>query len=290
MKIISGSSNNSLSQRVAKNLGLKLLDTTISRFSDGELKVQVNDNIGDEVAIIQSTSSPVNDHLMELLLLADTAKRAGSKRIVAIVPYFGYSRQDRCTYKYGPISASLVIRMLEASGITEVITFDLHSQQLEGAFNIPVTNLSTESIFFPVLEHMKNIIIVSPDIGGIPRARNYSALMGVDLAIINKSRDQNNQCTMNGIIGEVRGKNCIIVDDIIDGASTICLATELLLASGAVSATAIVTHGVLSGSAVEKINNSKLSHLYISDTIDNKSKLKSSKITALPVHELIRLK
>lgn len=290
MKIISGSSNRKLAEKIAKNLGLKLLDTKISRFGDSELKVQVNDNIGDEVAIIQSTNAPVNDHLMELLLLADTVKRSGSRRIVAIVPYFGYSRQDRCTYKYGPISASLVIRMLEASGITEVITFDLHSQQLEGMFNIPVTNLSTESIFFPVLEHMKNIIIVSPDIGGISRARNYSSLMGADLAIINKSRDQNNQCAMSEIIGKVQGKNCIIVDDIVDGASTICLATDLLLAGGALTVEAVVTHGVLSGSAMEKIDNSKLSHLYISDTIDNKSKLKSPKITVLPVHELIRLK
>ncbi len=290
MKIISGSNNNFLAQKVAKNLGLRLLDTTISRFSDGELKVQVNDNIGDEVAIIQSTSFPVNDNLMELLLLADTAKRAGARRIIAIVPYFGYSRQDRCTYKYGPISASLVIKLIETVRITELITFDLHSEQLEGVFNIPVTNLSTESVFFPILEHMKNIIIVSPDIGGIPRARNYSSLMGVDLAIINKSRDQNNQCNMSEIIGKVQGKNCIIVDDIVDGASTICLATELLLASGAISVTAIVTHGVLSGQALQKIEDSKLSHLYISDTIDNKSKLKSSKITVLPVHELIRLK
>jgi ribose-phosphate pyrophosphokinase len=273
MKIISGSSNRKLAEKIAKNLGLKLLDTKISRFGDSELKVQVNDNIGDEVAIIQSTNAPVNDHLMELLLLADTAKRAGAKRIVAIVPYFGYSRQDRCTYKYGPISASLVIRMLEASGITEVITFDLHSQQLEGMFNIPVTNLSTESIFFSMLEHMKNIIIVSPDIGGISRARNYSSLMGADLAIINKSRDQNNQCAMSEIIGKVQGKNCIIVDDIVDGAATICLATELLLANGALSVEATVTHGVLSGNAMEKIDNSKLSHLYISDTQQKQTKV-----------------
>lgn len=267
MQIISGSSNPHLAKRIAHQIGAKLLTTKIDNFNDGELRVQVLDNIGKNVAIIQSTSAPVNDHLMELLLLADTAKRAGAQNITAIIPYFGYSRQDRCTYKHGPISASLVIKMLEASGVTEVITLDLHSNQLEGFFNIPVTNLSTETMFAPFFQKQENTIIVSPDIGGIQRARNYSSLLGVNLAIINKSRDIANIASMNGIFGDVRGMNCLIIDDIIDGANTICMATELLLENGANKVDAVVTHAVLSGDAVDKITKSSLNNIYISDSI-----------------------
>ena len=287
MQIIPGLSNRQLAMRISQEIGAKLLRVQIDNFSDGELRVQVLDNIGTDVVIVQSTSTPVNDHLVELLLLADTAKRAGAKNIIAIIPYFGYSRQDRFTYKYGPISASLVIKMLEAAGITAVVTLDLHSSQLEGIFNISVTNLSTESIFFPVLETKENIIIVSPDIGGIVRARNYSSLLGVDLAIINKSRDTNNACLMSEIIGNVGTKNCIIVDDIIDGATTICMATEILLEHGAKNVEAIVTHAVLSGDAIAKIENSSLKHIYVSDSIYHK-KL-PSKFTVLPIHQLVGL-
>ena len=285
MQIISGLSNPKLAKRISHEIGAELLDTKIDNFSDGELRVQVLGNIGKDVMIVQSTSAPVNNHLMELLLLADTAKRAGSQNIIAVIPYFGYSRQDRCTYKHGPISASLVIKMLESAGITKIITLDLHSSQLEGMFNVPVTNLSTESIFFPVLENKKNIIAVSPDIGGIPRARNYSSLLGVDLAIINKSRDMNNISSMSGIIGNVAGKDCIIVDDIVDSASTVCMATELLLENGATSVRAIITHAVLSGDAITKIENSSLKNIYISDSIYHE-KL-PDKFTVLPIYELI---
>lgn len=285
MKIISGSSNPKLASRISQEIGAKLLDTKIDNFSDSELRVQVSDNIGKDIIIVQSTSTPVNNHLMELLFLADTAKRAGAQNIIAIIPYFGYSRQDRCTYKYGPISASLVIKMLESAGITEIITLDLHSSQLEGMFNVPVTNLSTESIFFPILKNKKNIIAVSPDIGGIQRARNYSSLLGVDLAIINKSRDMNNIPSMSEIIGDVAGKDCIIVDDIVDGANTVCMATELLLKNGAASVRAIITHAVLSGDAITKIENSSLENIYVSDSIYHE-KL-PDKFTVIPIHELI---
>jgi len=285
MKIISGSSNPNLAKRISKAIGLELHNTKIDNFDDGEIRVQVFDNISKEVIIVQSTSTPVNNHLMELLLLADTAKRAGAYNIVAIMPYFGYSRQDRCTYKHGPISASLVIKMLEASGIAEIITLDLHSNQLEGMFDIPVKNLSTESIFFPLLKNKKNIIIVSPDIGGISRARNYSSLLGSDLAIINKSRDTNNIPSMSEIIGNVQGKNCIIIDDIVDGASTLCMATELLLANGAAAVEAVVTHAVLSGDAISKIEQSSIRNIYISDSIHHQYLPKKFKV--LTVHELI---
>ena len=285
MKIIAGSSNPNLALRLGLDLGFEVLDTKLSKFNDGELKIQVHGLIGKEILLIQSTSAPVNDHLMELLLLADTARRGGAKRIIAVIPYFGYSRQDRCDYKNGPISASVVIKMIEAAGVTEVITLDLHSNQLEGVFNIPIKNLSTQSIFFPVIQGQVNNIVISPDIGGISRARNYGSLLGTDLAIINKSRDLNNVCSMSEIIGDVKGRHCIIIDDIIDGANTVCLATELLLKNGANSVEAIVTHGVLSGDAVAKIQKSALKHLYISDSISNP--VLPDKLSVLPTHELL---
>lgn len=285
MKIISGLSNPNLAARISNEINAELLTTTINNFNDGELKVQVDGNIGKDIIIVQSTSTPVNDHLMELLLLADTAKRAGAKNIIAIIPYFGYSRQDRCTHKNGPISASLVIRMIEAAGITHVITLDLHSTQLEGMFNIPITNLSTESLFFSVGENKQNTIIVSPDIGGTPRARNYSSLFGTDLAIVNKTRDINNNCSMSEVIGNVSNKHCIIVDDIVDGASTLCMATDLLLKQGAKSVEAIVTHAVLSDGAIEKIKDSEISKIYITDSIYHEKLPK--KFITLPIHELI---
>lgn len=285
MKIITGSSNPHLALRLGKELRLEFLDAKLSKFDDGELKIQVHGFIGREVLLVQSTSAPVNDHLIELLLLADTARRAGAERIIAIIPYFGYSRQDRCDYKNGPISASLVIKMIEAAGVTEVITLDLHSSQLEGVFNIPIKNLSTQSIFFPVIQGQVNNIVVSPDIGGIKRARNYGSLMGTDLAIINKSRDLDNMCSMSEVIGNVKDKHCIIVDDIIDGANTICLATEILLENGANSVEAIVTHGVLSGDAKDKIQKSAIKRLYISDSIHNP--ILPDKVSVLPIHELL---
>ena len=285
MKIISGSSNLNLSKCIAKAIGVELLNTKIDNFSDGELRVQVLDNIGTDVMIVQSTSTPVNDHLMELLLLVDTVKRAGAHNITAIMPYFGYSRQDRCTYKHGRISASLVIKMLELAGVTEIITLDLHSTQLEGMFNIPVKNLSTESIFFPLLQNKENIIVVSPDIGGTARARNYSSLLGSDLAIINKSRDTNNMPAMSEIIGDVQGKNCLIVDDIVDGSSTVCMATELLLENGAATVEAIITHAVLSGDAISKIEKSPLKNIHISDSIYHQNL--PAKFKILAIDELI---
>ena len=217
MKIITGLSNPNLARKIANTLEIELLSTKIENFHDGELRVQVDGKIGIDVMIVQSTSTPANDHLMELLLLADTARRAGAKNIIAVIPYFGYSRQDRCTYKHGPVSSSLVIRMIETAGIRHVVTLDLHSPQLEGMFAIPVANLSTESIFLPVGLNREKAIIVSPDIGGIPRARNYSSLFGMDLVIVNKTRDKNNQCHMSDVIGDVVGMECIIVDDIVDG-------------------------------------------------------------------------
>jgi ribose-phosphate pyrophosphokinase len=284
MKIISGSSHKTLATFLSREMNIELLETSINKFGDGELNLQIHGKISKEVIIVQSTSSPVNDHLMELLLLSDAAKRAGASRIIAVIPYFGYSRQDRCTSKNSPISASLVIKMIESAGINEVITLDLHSDQLEGFFNIPVANLSTESIFFPLLKQ-KKIVVVSPDIGGVQRARIYSSLLGCELAIISKKRDLDNICSVTGIMGDVKGKDCVIVDDIIDGASTVCLATDMLYKEGANNVEAIITHGVLSGDARAKITQSGLNKLYITDSIDIKEE--HSKITILPIYKLL---
>jgi ribose-phosphate pyrophosphokinase len=271
MQIISGSSNQPLAQRLAKITGYKLLKTKIGNFSDGELRVEIQDNIEENVIIVQSMSHPVNDRLMELLLLVDTVKRAGAKNITALIPYFGYSRQDRCTYKYGPISASLVIKLLEAAGVTKVITLDLHSKQLEGVFNVPIINLDPASIFFPFYKDDINTVVVSPDIGGIARANNFSLFLDKDLVIINKTRDADNECSMSTIIGNVKDKKCIIIDDIVDSGSTLCKAAELLRSNGALNIEAYITHPVLSSDSKERIMNAQIDKIFVSDSIYHSS-------------------
>lgn len=286
MKIISGSSNRRLASILARKLNIELLETRINKFQDGELKVQISGKIGREVIILQSTCTPVNDNLMELLLLADAAKRAGADRITAIIPYFGYSRQNLAFQKNSPISASLVIKMIGNAGITEVITLDLHSSQLEGIFNVPIRNLASVGLFLPKIAKLRDVIIVSPDIGGIPRAKNYSSRLGSNLAIIDKTRSiDTGTCIIEGIIGNVKDKNCVIIDDIVDSGGTLCLAAELLLGQGAKSVEAFITHGVFSGNAISRINNSDLEKLYISDSITLKEK--SDKIIQLSIDELI---
>lgn len=286
MKIISGLSNPNLASRIARELNIELLETKTQFFPDGELRVQVNGAIDQDIIIVQSTNTPVHDHFMELLLLTDTVKRSGAKNVTAIIPYFGYSRQDRCTYKAGPISSNLVIRMLEQSGINHVISVDLHSFRLQKMFNISITNLSTETIFLPILEKNKeDLMMVSPDIGGIIRAKKYCLLLGVGLAVVNKSRDIHNNCLMDTITGNVSGKNCVIVDDIVDGASTLCMATDLLIKYGAKSVEAIITHTVLSHNAKKKIDNSNIKKIYVTDSIFHKTL--SNKFMITPIHKLI---
>lgn len=267
VSLISGQSNPGLAKRIAKEINAEIIETRIDNFSDGEIRVQVMGPIRNDVIIVQSTCPPVNDHLMELLLLADTAKRAGARNITAIVPYFGYSRQDRCTYKFGPISSSLVIRMIELSGINHLITIDLHSAQLEGMFGIPVSNLSPAELFLKEIESRDNIVVVSPDIGGISRARNFSSALGTDLAIINKLRLPDSKCVMNEVIGEVKNRKCIMVDDIIDSGDTVCRAADLLIERGASEVICFASHAVLSGTAISRITASGIKRVYISDSI-----------------------
>ena len=286
MMIIAGTSHPELADDISQLLKIPCIHAIVNWFEDQELRIQIPAHLhGEDVIVVQSTSKPANDHLMELLLIIDTARRAGAKTITTIIPYFGYSRQDRPSYEYGPISASLVANLLEAAGINRIITLDLHSRQIEGFFKAGVHNISPLTLFAPLFPEKDSYAIVSPDVGGLVRAQNFSSLLGVGLAVINKVREQNGVCKMSKVIGSVKGKHCILVDDIVDTAGTLCLAAELLLARGATAVTACVTHGVLSGEAIEKIEKSAINRIYITNSIKH-SKL-PDKFEILPIASLL---
>ncbi len=270
MIIIAGSSHVKLAQQLATRLKAEIVIANTKKFEDQELKIQItHDLYNKDIIILQSTSKPANDHLMELLLLTDTAKRAGARNITAIVPYFGYSRQDRPSYAYGPISASLVANLIETSGINRLITIDLHSKQAEGFFKIGVKNLDSSSLFIPLFDNQGKYVVVSPDLGGLTRAKIFAHKLQADLVIIDKSRNFNGECEMTSIIGDAKGKDCIIIDDIVDTGSTICKASRLLKDKGAKSVAACITHGVFSGDCLKKIGLAEFDNFYISDTISN---------------------
>ncbi len=287
MNIISGSASINLARKLCNLLQATYLRTYIGTFEDGELKVQLLDNIDKgRVVIIQSTSTPVNNNLMELLLLTDTAKRAGADHITAIIPYLGYSRQDRKSVGHSPVSVQLIAALLEAAGITHVITVDLHSQQIEGFFNIPIKNLDPIELFIPFIKLLGKPTIISPDLGSITRASNLSLKLGLDMAIINKKRDNQNKCLMDVIIGNIEGKDCILIDDIIDTAETITKASELLIKKGALTVSAFVTHAVLSSRSQDLIQHSPISRIYITDTITQENL--SSKFQVISVEMLLK--
>jgi ribose-phosphate pyrophosphokinase len=223
---------------------------------------------------------------MELLLLVDAAKHAGAYRIIAVVPYFGYSRQDRPSYNYGPISARLVATLLEAAGIDRIITVDLHSKQLEGFFKIGVQNLAATDLFTPFFKDMKNSIVVSPDVGGLIRSRQLAESLDTNLAVINKRRDKQNVCYMSEVIGEVAGKHCVLIDDIVDTASTLCQAAELLIKKGALSVEACVTHPVLSADAVERIEASAIKRIFVTNSIPTATL--PAKFYVIQIEELLK--
>lgn len=273
-KIIAGSSNRKLSKELAGILDLEYIEARIDYFADRELRVQLYSNLLNEYAIIvQSTSTPVNDNIMEFCLLADTAKHACAKKVIAVIPYFGYSRQDRLSYNYGPISCKLVATLMESSGMIDAfITIDLHSPQSEGFFSVPIHNLSMTGLFSDLIKqqngNLQDIVIVSPDIGGFVRAREMGNALNTEVAVINKSRKTYNECEMHEIIGDIKGKHCIILDDIIDTGNTLCKAAELLMQRGAKSVEAFVTHAVLSSDgAIKNIEASKLENITITNTI-----------------------
>ena len=281
MKLLSGNSNKPLSKLIAKFLKSKLVNSSIRKFSDGEIYIEINENIrGNSIFIIQSVSSPANDNLMELLLCIDALKRSSAKNITAVIPYFGYARQDRKVVPRTSISAKLVSNLITKAGADRVVTVDLHAGQIQGFFDIPVDNLFSTPIFARHAKKKiksKNLICVAPDVGGTERARALGKLLNVGLAIVDKRRPKPGKSQVMNVIGNVKNKTCIIVDDIIDSGGTIINAAQALKKRGAKEVYVYITHGVLSGDAVKKIKDSVIKNLVITDTIDNLEKVKSAK-------------
>ena len=278
MKILTGNSNKQLSHKISKNLKNKLVNTSIRKFADGEIYIEINENIrGNSIFIIQSVSSPANDNLMELLLCIDALKRSSAKNITTVIPYFGYARQDRKVVPRTSISAKLVSNLITNAGADRVVTVDLHAGQIQGFFDIPVDNLFATPIF---AKHIKrkiksnNIICVAPDVGGVERARALGKKLDVGLAIVDKRRPSPGKSQVMNVIGNVKNKICILTDDIIDSGGTIVNAADALLKRGAKEVHVYATHGVFSGDAVKKIKNSKIKNLVITDSIDSSDKLK----------------
>ena len=292
MKILTGNSNKHLSQKISKFLKNRLVNSNIRKFADGEIYIEINENIrGNSIFLIQSVSSPANDYLMELLLSIDALKRSSAKNITAVIPYFGYARQDRKVVPRTSISAKLVSNLIAKAGADRVVTVDLHSGQIQGFFDIPVDNLFATPIF---ARHIKkklkknNIICVAPDVGGTARARALGKMLNVDLAIVDKRRPAPGKSEVMNVIGNVKNKTCILVDDIIDSGGTIVNAASELKKRGAKDVHVYVTHGVLSGNAVEKIKKSSIKNLVVTDTIDNSMKVKKAKnIEVLTISNLV---
>ncbi len=292
MKLLTGNSNKVLSKNIAKYLKTKLVNSSIRKFADGEIYIEINENIrGNSIFIVQSISSPANDNLMELLLSIDALKRSSAKNITAVIPYFGYARQDRKVVPRTSISAKLVSNLITKAGADRVVTVDLHAGQIQGFFDIPVDNLFSTPIFARHARKKiksKKIICVAPDVGGTERARALGKLLNVGLAIVDKRRPKPGQSQVMNVIGDVKGQTCIIVDDIIDSGGTIVNAAKALKSRGAKEVYVYITHGVLSGDAVKKIKNSVIKNLVITDTIDNVAKTKNVKnIEVLPISGLM---
>jgi len=292
MKLLTGNSNKTLSKNIAKYLKSKLVNSSIRKFADGEIYIEINENIrGNSIFIIQSISSPANDNLMELLLCIDALKRSSAKNITAVIPYFGYARQDRKVVPRTSISAKLVSNLITKAGADRIVTVDLHAGQIQGFFDIPVDNLFATPIFARHVRKKiksKKIICVAPDVGGTERARALGKLLNAELAIVDKRRPKPGQSQVMNVIGDVKNKTCILVDDIIDSGGTIVNAAAALKKRGAKEVFVYITHGVLSGDAVKKIQKSAIKKLVITDTINNGEKTKNIKnIEVLPISALM---
>ena len=279
-KLISGNSNRPLAQAIARRMSLHrgmsvgLVDARVERFNDQEIFVEVYENVrGEDMFIIQSTSNPANDNLMELLIMADALRRSSAARITAVIPYFGYARQDRRTKARTPISAKLVANMIVEAGIERVLTLDLHATQIQGFFDIPVDNLYASPVFaLDIMHHFKgqmdDIMVISPDVGGVARARELAKRINAPLSIVDKRREKPGEVAEMTVIGTVEGKKCIIVDDICDTAGTLCKAAEVLMEHGATEVHSYISHGVLSGPAIERVTKSVMKSLVITDSIE----------------------
>jgi len=289
LKLITGTANPEFAEKIAEYLNTKLTDALITRFSDGEIRVQINENVrGSDVFVIQSLCHPTNDNIMELLLILDALKRSSAYRITAVIPYYAYARQDRKDKPRVPISAKLLADIIEKAGAHRVLTVDLHSAQIQGFFDIPVDNLFALPVIYRYIKekNLDNMVVVSPDAGGVERARKLANKLNADLAIIYKRRPEPNVVETLDVIGEINGKNAIIIDDMIDTAGTITSAAKMLIDKGAKSVIAACTHPVLSGPAVERLTNSPISEVIVTDTIPVNNK-KFDKLTVLTVSNLV---
>jgi ribose-phosphate pyrophosphokinase len=271
MKLVAGNSNRPLADAIAAYLALPLTKCVVRRFADMEIFVEVQENVrGEDLFVIQSTSFPANDHLMELLIIIDALKRSSARRITAVIPYFGYARQDRRSAGRTPISAKLVANMITMAGAHRVLTMDLHAGQIQGFFDIPVDNLFAAPVMVADIKQrndLSKVTVVSPDVGGVVRARAMASRLGVPLAIVDKRRERPGESEVMNVIGDVKGMRCVLVDDIVDSGGTLCNAADALLAKGATEVMAHITHGVLSGGAVARVAASQLKALTITDTI-----------------------
>ncbi len=292
MKIFAGNSNRVLAESVAKYLNIPLGKASVRRFADQEIFVEIQENVrGEDIFLLQSTSYPANDHLMELLIMCDAMRRSSARRITAVVPYFGYARQDRKPGPRTPISAKLVANLITEAGANRVLTLDLHAGQIQGFFDIPTDNLySVPEMARDVKKNydVSNVIVVSPDVGGVVRARSLGKRLDAQLAIVDKRRERAGESEVMNVIGDVKGKDCLLIDDIVDSGGTLCNAAEALLKNGATSVTAYITHGVLSGGAVARIGASKLKELVITDSIQPTPAVESAhNIRILPIAGLL---
>lgn len=288
-KLIAGNANRPLAQAIARRMSMHrgmnvgLVDARVERFNDQEIFVEVYENVrGEDMYIIQPTSNPANDNLMELLIITDALKRSSADRITAVIPYFGYARQDRRAKARTPISAKLVANLLTEAGVDRILTLDLHATQIQGFFDIPVDNLYAAPVFALDIKHhfrekLQDVMVVSPDVGGVARARELATRIGAPLAIVDKRREKAGEVAEMTVIGDVAGKTCIIVDDICDTAGTLCKAAEVLIEAGAVEVHAYITHGVLSGPAVERVTNSVMKSLVITDSIEASETVKGAR-------------
>ncbi|MEZ5790760.1 MAG: ribose-phosphate pyrophosphokinase [Nitratireductor sp.] len=292
MKLFAGNSNRVLAEQISKYLDIRLGTANVRRFADQEIFVEILENVrGEDCFILQSTSYPANDHLMELLIMIDALKRASAKRITAVLPYFGYARQDRKPGPRTPISAKLVANMITTAGADRVLTLDLHATQIQGFFDIPTDNLFAVPVLSSDVKDnydLENIVVVSPDVGGVVRARSLAKRLEAQLAIVDKRRERPGESEVMNVIGNVEGRDCLLIDDIIDSGGTLCNAAEALLKIGASSVTAYITHGVLSGGAVARIAASSLKELVITNSIQPTSAIETAhNIRVVSVAELV---
>lgn len=292
IKLVAGNSNPALAQEIASWLELPLTKASVRRFADMEIFVEIQENVrGSDVFVIQSTSFPVNDHLMELLIITDALRRASARRITAVIPYFGYARQDRKVGSRSPISAKLVANMITHAGVDRVMTLDLHAGQIQGFFDIPTDNLYAAPVMVRDIKEkfdLANVMVVSPDVGGVARARGLAKRINTPLAIVDKRRERAGKSEVMNVIGDVAGYTCILIDDIVDSGGTLVNAADALLANGAKDVYAYLTHGVLSGGAAARVAGSKLKELVITDSIQpTDAVIKAANIRTLSIASLI---